>query len=76
MHAGKHDDSFSFLERAMTLEIEKLGGRQERLVELYDLAASIYDDVSKGVPDFIKLGLVGMWYADCNKWDKSDCQVT
>lgn len=50
MHAGKHDDSFVFLERAMSIEKrleENVGNRDERLGELYDLAACIFDDKLK-----------------------------
>ena len=44
--AGKHDASYVFLEKAMSIETEKLGGRPERLVELYELVGTIYDTVS------------------------------
>ncbi|XP_022100079.1 telomerase protein component 1-like [Acanthaster planci] len=46
VHAGAHQDSFKFLNTCIAMETE-LGSRPERMVELYDLAADIYDDKLK-----------------------------
>ncbi|XP_033641295.1 telomerase protein component 1-like [Asterias rubens] len=46
VHAGAHEDSFKFLKTCISMETE-LGERPERMVEVYSLAADIYDDKLK-----------------------------
>ncbi|XP_077981357.1 telomerase protein component 1-like [Glandiceps talaboti] len=43
MQEGQLETSHDLLQKAMSLEEDDLGGRPERLVELYDLAANIYN---------------------------------
>ena len=44
--SGEHSTALNLLEKSMEIEQDELEARPERMVELYALACTIYDDVS------------------------------
>ncbi|XP_072023567.1 telomerase protein component 1-like [Amphiura filiformis] len=47
VQAGQYDDAYAYLEKAIQLEVEKLGNRPERLVEFHDIAALVFEQKLK-----------------------------
>ncbi|XP_072023611.1 telomerase protein component 1-like [Amphiura filiformis] len=47
MQSGRHMEAYSLLENSMNIEMSELGGRPVRMVELYNLAGTIYDEKLK-----------------------------
>nr|XP_054764277.1 telomerase protein component 1-like isoform X2 [Lytechinus pictus] len=45
--SGKHMEALALLEKAMEIELSELGARPERMVELYHLACTVYDEKLK-----------------------------
>ncbi|XP_070563916.1 TPR repeat-containing protein DDB_G0287407-like [Ptychodera flava] len=47
MQAGRHEKTLEVLRKAMDIEENELGGRPERMVELYDICARTYSEILK-----------------------------
>ncbi|XP_071485074.1 telomerase protein component 1-like [Diadema antillarum] len=47
MQAGKNEEAYNLLKTAMSTELEELGARPERMVDLYGLACTCFDEVTR-----------------------------
>ena len=67
MQAGRHMQAYALLENSMNIELAELGGRPERMVELYNLAGTIYDEVSLNELSWPHVNL-GSWWMFVELW--------